>query len=388
MQRYDIVIIGAGPAGAAAAVTARKKGLSVALVDKAAFPRAKLCGGLVTGRCAGHLREVFDLDLIPGLFEERRNFEFHMGARDLGRLDDVPPVHLTMRWDFDRLLHGRAIRAGAQDFTGRRVETLDPGTDSVTLDGGETLRYKVLIGADGVQSVVAKALFGRAFDPDKVGFALEIEAPATAANADTALRIDFAAADWGYGWSFPKSRATTVGLGGLHRHNADMAAHLEAYRAKLDLPEGKTVKGHFLPFGEAKKRPGRGNVLLVGDAAGFVDPLTGEGIGYAIQSGAMAAETGARAIREGRQILATSYYRAATRPIRTDIAQARMLRPLMFSRRLQPFFARTFSASRSLKRAYMDLLAGEIGYPVVLMRVLARLPRAGLGYLRARLTRT
>ncbi len=384
MQDFDIIIIGAGPAGAAAAVTARKKGLSVALIDKAAFPRAKLCGGLVTGRCAGHLKEVFDLDLIPGLFEPRRNFEFHLGEQDLGRLDDVPPVYMTMRWDFDRLLHARALRAGAQDFSGRRVETIDPGNDSITLDGDETLRYRVLIGADGVQSIVANSLFGRAFDPEKVGFALEIEAPSETPDETTPLRIDFAAAEWGYGWSFPKSRATTVGLGGLHTHNSDMAAHLSAYRQKLDLPEGKTVKGHFLPFGEAKKRPGRGNVLLAGDAAGFVDPLTGEGIGYAIQSGAMAAETGARAIREGRPILAESYYRAATRPIRADIAQARMLRPLMFSRRLQPFFARSFAASRSLKRAYMDLLAGDIGYPVVLMRVLGRLPAVALRHLRAR----
>ncbi|WP_135501314.1 geranylgeranyl reductase family protein [Roseovarius aestuariivivens] len=374
MQTFDIVIIGAGPAGAASAVTARKRGLSVALVDKAVFPRAKLCGGLVTGRCAAHLKEVFDLDLIPGLFETRKNFTFHLGADDLGRLDDVPPVHLTMRWDFDRLLYARAIKAGATDFTGRRVENLDLEHNTVTLEGGQVLRYGVLIGADGVQSFVAKALFGRAFDPEKIGFALEIEAPSEMPDEDTPLRIDFAAADWGYGWVFPKSRSTTVGLGGIQARNADMGAALAAYRAKLTLPEGAKVKGHFLPFGEAKTRPGRENVLLAGDAAGFVDPLTGEGIGYAIESGALAAEVGARAIREGRPILAAGYYRAATRPIRTSIAQARMLRPLMFSRRLQPFFARSFAASRGLKRAYMHLLSGDTSYPAILSRVLVRLP--------------
>ncbi len=381
MQEFDVVIIGAGPAGAAAAVTARKKGLSVALVDKSTFPRAKLCGGLVTGRCAAHLREVFDLDLIPGLFETRRNFEFHLGDQDLGRLDDVPPVHLTMRWDFDRLLFNRAIKAGAQDFTGQRVDALDLPQNHVTLENGDTLGFGLLIGADGVQSLVAKALFGQSYDPEKVGFAMEMETAAETPDETTPVRIDFAAADWGYGWSFPKTRSTTVGLGGLHRRNADMGGHLSAYRKRLGLPENKKIKGHFLPFGEVKKRPGRGNVLLVGDAAGFVDPLTGEGIGYAIQSGAMAAETGGRALRDGQPTLAAGYYQTATWPIRADIAQARMLRPLMFSPRLQPFFARSFAGSRSLKRDFMHLLSGDTGYPKLLARVLARLPQRGAAYM-------
>lgn len=384
MQTYDVIIIGAGPAGAAAAMTARKKGLSVALIDKAAFPRAKLCGGLVTGRCARYLKEVFGLDPVPNLFETRRNFQFHLGHHDLGRLDDVPPVHLTMRWDFDRLLYARAIEAGAQDLTGRRVERLDVAASRLTLAGGKALGFGVLIGADGVQSIVARALFGRAFDPGKVGFALEIEAPGEPPDDRTPVRIDFAAADWGYGWSFPKTRSTTVGLGGLHARNSDMAAHLATYREKLGLTDDTPVKGHFLPFGEAKTRPGRGNVLLAGDAAGFVDPLTGEGIGYAILSGAMAAEAGARAIREGRPILAAGYHRAATRGIRADIALARMLRPLIFSRRVQPFFTRAFAASRSLKRDYMHLLSGQTGYPAILARVVARLPAAGIRTLRAR----
>ena len=381
MSFFDLVILGAGPAGAAAAVAARHDGLSVALVDKARFPRAKLCGGLVTGRCAGHLSEVFGLQIGPELFETRRNFDFHIDGEPLARLDDVPPAHLTTRWDFDHALFRRALAAGAADRSGQRVARLDLAAGRVVLQSGETLRYGCLVGADGVQSRVAKALFGAPFDKGRIGFALEVEAPPVAPDAETALRIDFAAADWGYGWVFPKRGSTTIGLGGLQARNPDMKAGLAAYLDRLGLGEGAAVKGHFLPFGGYRSRPGRGNVLLAGDAAGFVDPITGEGIGHAVQSGALAGQAAAAAIRAGRPETALARYRTATRPIRTALRAARTLRPVIFAAPLRPFFTSTFRASRRLKRDYMHLLSGEADYPELLARTAVRLPRAALRWL-------
>ena len=384
MKQVDLVILGAGPAGSAAAVTARRAGLTVALIDKARFPRDKLCGGLVTGRCAAHLARVFGQEITEDLFDTRCNFEFFMQGQDLGRLDEVPPLHLTMRHAFDARLLGHALAAGAMDYTGHRVSALELTQNRVTLDSGEVLGFKVLIGADGVQSPVAKALFGRAFDPGRVGFALEVEAPTQARSAQTPIRIDFAAARWGYGWSFPKRGSTTVGLGGLHASNPDMKAHLAAYLDLLNTGQDAKVKGHFLPFGEAKPRPGRTNVLLAGDAAGLVDPITGEGIGHAIHSGELAALSAARAIQKNRPDQAFRDYRRATGPIRRAVRHARLLRPLIFAPRLQPFFARTFRTSRSLKRAYMHLLSGEAEYPELLRRVLLRLPAASLRNIRGK----
>jgi geranylgeranyl reductase family protein len=382
MQQVDLVILGAGPSGSAAAVTARRAGLTVALIDKARFPRDKLCGGLVTGRCAAHLARIFGQGITEDLFDTRRNFEFYMQGQDLGTLEDVPPLHLTMRHAFDAQLLGHALAAGAKDFTGHRVSIFELGQNRVTLDTGETLCFKVLIGADGVQSPVAKALYGRAFDPDRVGFALEVEAPPHATCDQTPIRIDFSAARWGYGWCFPKRGSTTVGLGGLHGPNPDMRNHLSAYLDLLDTGKNATVKGHFLPFGEAKSNPGRANILLVGDAAGFVDPITGEGIGHAIHSGELAARSAAHAIKNNASDQAFRHYRRATRPIRNAVRNARLLRPLIFTPCLQPFFARTFSKSRNLKRDYMYLLSGETDYPQLLARVAARLPRAALHNMR------
>ncbi|MEM6579395.1 MAG: geranylgeranyl reductase family protein [Pseudomonadota bacterium] len=382
MQPFDLVVLGAGPAGSAAAMRARALDLSVAIIDKATFPRDKLCGGLVTGRCAKALRDVFDMGITPDLFDTNQDFDFFLAGQALGGLRGVPPLHLTMRRNFDARLLELTCRAGVVDFTGRRVHSIDHARNTVSLSDGDVLSYRVMIGADGVNSQVAAGLFGRPFDPEKIGFALEIEGPTPPDLDSQPIRIDFGVASWGYGWGFPKRGSTTIGIGGLHSRNPDMKPKLQAYLALLGTGQDCKVKGHFLPFGQAAKRPGRGNVLLAGDAAGLVDPITGEGIGHAIQSGALAAGAAARALREGQPHLAARYHTSATRPIRQAIRQARMLRPLIFAPRLQPFFARTFRESTRLKQDYMRLLSGDTEYPDILFRTSKRLPSALWRYLR------
>lgn len=376
MQHFDLVILGAGPAGTAAAKHARTLGLSVAVVDKARFPRDKLCGGLVTGRCATALQEVFCLDVTEEGFDTKRDFEFFMNTEALGGLKNVPILHLTMRRSLDAKLLELACAAGVTDFTGCRVDWVDYAGSRVSIQDSEVLSFGCLIGADGVNSKVATDLFGRSFAPDKIGFALEIEAPALPNPDIQPIRIDFGAARWGYGWGFPKRASTTIGIGGLHERNPDMMQKLQGYLSQLQTGTGCKVKGHFLPFGDAARRPGRGNILLAGDAAGLVDPITGEGIGHAVRSGALAADAAARALREGQAGLAARYYKAATRPIRQSITQARLLRPLIFAPRLQPFFARTFRESTRLKADYMRLLSGETEYTDILSGTLKRLPTA------------
>ncbi|MEL7254806.1 MAG: geranylgeranyl reductase family protein [Pseudomonadota bacterium] len=377
----DVVVIGAGPAGSAAAMSARAQGASVAIIDKARFPRSKLCGGLITGRCAQHLHDVFGLDVDCDLFEARDDFEFFMDGAKLARMRDVPRAYLTMRFDLDAVLFDLALGHGAQDFSGRRVEDLDLDRRRLRLSDGTTLRFGVLIGADGVRSRVAEALFGQSFDPTKIGFALEIEDKTLLSGPQATIRVDFAAAAWGYGWSFPKKASTTIGVGGLQVENPAMKARLSAYLDMLGTGQDAKIKGHFLPFGGYRNRPGRGAVLLAGDAAGFVDPITGEGIGYAVQSGAMAGVAAAQAVATGTPDGAFARYLAATRPIRTALRCARLLRPVIFARPMAPFFASTFRASKTLKRDYMRLLAGQTEYPQIVARAFLRVPRAAIRFL-------
>jgi geranylgeranyl reductase family protein len=371
----DIVILGGGPAGAATARTAVGLGLNTLLIDKARFPRDKLCGGLFTGRALSEYRRIFRRDPPEGLFEERRAISFFMGDRPMGRMDGVPPMYLTMRRTLDAHLLEMARKAGADTLTGCRVAEIDLAANLVVLEDGTRIRYRVLVGADGVTSSVARALFGRPFDPATIGLALEKEMPpVTDPETANTVRVDFGAADWGYGWSFPKLGSTTVGIGGLQTRNPEMKANLHRYADMLGQGDATGMKGHFLPFGDYRDRPGRGNALLTGDAAGFVDPITGEGIAHALASGRKAAEAASRAIREGREEGAAAIYRAETRDIRLSLRIARLLRPIVFSRTMAPLFTRSFAGSRRVKGAYMRMLAGEVEYPALLWLVVQRLP--------------
>jgi menaquinone-9 beta-reductase len=373
LPSHDLLIVGAGPAGAAAAMTARKSGLTVALLDKAAFPRDKLCGGGVTGRAKTHLDEVFG-DLPGDLFLPCTEVLLRNGAATVGHLTEAPTVLMTMRRVFDGTLRARALAAGAEDFCGQRITDLQLETNSVRLADGRTLQGRVLIGADGVNSAVARALFGRAHDPERVGFALEAE---VSGPPGAAMELDMTAASYGYGWDFPKRFGRTLGMGGIGLRNPDLRARFETWlRARGLDPAHLKIKGHHLPFGEFRPVPGRGAVLLVGDAAGLVDPITGEGIGWAVRSGQMAATSAALALAMGTPDRALAVYQKRMATVLRELGRARLLAKIVYHPRFQPGFLRLLARSERLQRKYLDLLAGQLDYADL------RLGRLGLLTLR------
>lgn len=379
-QAFDLLVIGAGPAGSSAAKTAADLGLRVALVDKNRFPRDKLCGGGLTGRAMRHYREIFGKAQPDIGWTRRDRFHFHAFGQDLGATDNAPAINLIMRRAFDADLVQDALAAGAQGYFGQ-AGSFDPVNRTISLPTA-TLHAPLVIAADGVNSPTAKQLFGTAFDRDHIGFALEVESPQV--TEDTALRIDFGAANWGYGWQFPKHCGTTVGVGGVMCRNPDMKASLARYMASLGLDPALKVKGQFLPFGQYRDCPGQGRVLLAGDAAGLVDPITGEGIAHALQSGTLAARAVARALTEGKPDDALPLYRGSLKPLHRGLSQARMLRQIMFRPRLRPTFIRSFRQSRSLRGEYLRLLAGETEYGPLMRQMTARLPAFAMRALRGR----
>lgn len=371
--QFDLIVIGAGPAGSAAARTAAAHGLRTALVDKASFPRDKLCGGGFTGRAARYFHEIFDRDL-PDDFDSKDSVALYGFGERLGVINDIPPVYLTMRLSLDDLLFRLAVKAGAQDFSGQRVTDLDPEAGRVCI-GSTELRAPIVIGADGVNSAVARALFGRAFDPAEIGFALESEGPPVA--SDAILRIDMGAAEWGYGWSFPKSGTHTVGIGGVHSRNPDLKHLMHSYMSDLGIPSDTRIKGQYLPFGRARKRPGRANVLLAGDAAWLVDPVTGEGIAYAMKSGQQAALAARDALVRHEPAAALMLYRERLRPLTRAMGHANLVRLLIYWGPFKRGFVRAARGSGHLRYDYMRLLGGELEYSDLMRRLLHRFP----GYL-------
>ncbi|WP_420327023.1 geranylgeranyl reductase family protein [Mameliella sp.] len=368
--RFDLIVLGAGPAGSAAAMNAVRAGLRVAMVDKARFPRNKLCGGGLTGRAIARYGRTFGGTLPPVPLERRDRFTFHAFGQPLGDSRDAPPLYLGMRYELDAALVEQALAAGVVDFTGQSGR-LDPDGPAVDLPGGR-IEAPLLIAADGVNSNTARTLFGTAFDRARIGFALEVEHPG--ADPDRPLRIDFGAADWGYGWQFPKPLGTTVGLGGVLSRNTDMKSALYRYLDQLGLPDTLPVKGQFLPFGDFRTVPGKGRILLAGDAAGLVDPITGEGIAHALDSGARAAEAARRALEQGTPDSALAAYTRALRPIHRGLRHARLLRNLMFRETLRPAFIRSFRGSRTLRGEYLRMMAGETDYGPLMQKMAARLP--------------
>ncbi len=371
MDQFDVIVIGAGPAGGAAAHVAARAGLRVALIDRHGFPRDKLCGGGFTGRSYRYYEEIFGAPIPEEIILTKHSVEFHAHGEELARIDGIPPIHMTMRRDMDHSIVRHALASGAEDFTGCAVEALEFDTRNVVLKDGRRLGYRVLIGADGANSLVARALYGRAFDHDRIGFGLEIEGPVPAEDAP--VRIDFGAAEWGYGWNFPKAGSATIGIGGVHGKNPEMKAAMARYLEIFGV-EGARVKGAFLPFGDVRWSPGRREVLLAGDAAGLVDPITGEGIAYAMKSGALAAEAAVEAIRENHPPRALTLYRMGLREIHSAMFHARWIRQIIFGRAFRGAFVRAFKGSGTVRYQYLRLMAGEIEYPALAWATAKKLP--------------
>ena len=227
---FDVVIAGGGPAGSAAAFTLAAAGFRVAVVDKHIFPRDKLCGGLLTLRAKKIFRQVFQSDWSPAVQHTARGVKFYFGNTLLNPVADYRDISFCCRREFDAFLLKLAVQRGAVLLEGHAVKSIDLVKGAVALSDDRTLGYDFLIGADGVNSVVARNLFGAPFDPGTIGFGLELEVPIGGAVPRIVdPEIYFGVIDWGYGWVFPKRDTLTAGVGGSLRKNPDLMSSFKRF---------------------------------------------------------------------------------------------------------------------------------------------------------------
>jgi geranylgeranyl reductase family protein len=352
IERYEAVVIGAGPAGSAAAYTLAVAGRKVCLIDKSEFPRDKLCGGGLTFRSKREFERVFKRRWKADLINSSQDVSFYSKGQFLASYKVGANIYFTTRFSFDHYLVGLAQQAGAILKLGDAVSQIDLERNLITLRSGEEIVFDFLIGADGVNSIVAKMLYGQSFDPATVAFALEAEVPRhKLPHHGDLVEFDFNAARWGYGWVFPKPDTLTIGIGGLHRLNPDLRSHLDRYfrRKGLDSREFK-VKGQYLPAGDYRVIPGRGNVLLCGDAAGAVDPISGEGIPFAMQTGAAAAKAVSTALSEPAGRSALEIYCEDWKTVVASLRQAKFWRWFIYPRLSERLFAWAFRFEPIRKR--------------------------------------
>ncbi|PIE32125.1 geranylgeranyl reductase [candidate division KSB3 bacterium] len=365
MSKYDTIIVGAGPAGSSAAYLLAKAGMRVLLIDKSAFPRHKLCGGLLSGRSEKIFYQVFhQANLKPGLDYTTKGMRLYYQQRFLNDLQDERIFHLTTRELFDTYLAELAAQQGLTFLQRAPVREVDAASNTVILQNGRSYQADFIIGADGVLSRVAQRLNPTAIKTQRFMLGLEAELPRKHLQEDvTTPEIYFGLVKWGYGWVFPKSETITVGLGGVWRKNPHIKPQFQSFlKQRFHVGSNLPIRGHFLPYHRYRHASGQHSILLVGDAAGLVEPITGEGISFAMQSGQFAAQAILEAAGKGSPSTTYAIYRKKYRHFIRMFDTAHLMSYFLFPPKMEAAFAKVMTKSRAPLIKQMDLLADEIGY--------------------------
>ncbi|MGH3309417.1 MAG: geranylgeranyl reductase family protein [Streptomyces sp.] len=299
---WDVVVVGAGPAGASAAYAAAVAGRRVLLLEKAELPRYKTCGGGIIGPSRDSLPPGFDLPLRDRVHAVTFSLN---GRMTRTRRSRQMLFGLVNRSELDESLVEHAVKAGAEVRTGvtvSRVEQHGPAvpdrrTVAVVLAGGEQpVLARAVVGADGSASRIG-AHVGVKMDQVDLGLEAEIPVPSSVAE-DWAGRVLI---DWGplpgsYGWVFPKGDTLTVGVISARGEGAATKRYLEDFVGRLGLAgfEPSISTGHLTRCRAGDSPLSRGRVLVCGDAAGLLEPWTREGISFALRSGRLAGEWAVR----------------------------------------------------------------------------------------------
>jgi geranylgeranyl reductase family protein len=315
---YDIIIVGAGPSGATAALYASKYGIKALVLDKEKFPRDKICGDALSGKSVGILKELDLMEKVqqlPGAFIQRILFSspdhtsFQINLRE-SNLKDTPKGFVIRRKIFDNFLVEEVKKTDTElieNFTVTDIIQSNgnvSGVIGVDQDGNRhEIRCKIVLAADGYNSVISRKLGIYHHDPRHWVVALRCYYQNVAGLTD---QIELHYLDEvipGYFWIFPVEKGyANIGIGMLHHYikkgNIDLRAAFDkainhpvfserfAHATPLEKPIGWN-----LPVGSKRRQNFGDGFLLLGDAAGLIDPFTGEGVGNAMYSAKFAINT-------------------------------------------------------------------------------------------------
>ncbi len=289
MEHWDVVVVGGGPAGAACAAAARRAdpAARVLVLDRADFPRDKVCGDGIAPEAFDVLAGLgIDRDALTAGYPPVARLRLRSPGGTTVERAMHRPAHVVPREVLDDRLLTAALAGGA-DLRRHVVRRIEVRPEHVVVDGA--LTAGVLVGADGAESVVRRALGSPPNRPSRLAVAIRGYAaePADAAGVQLITTTD---RRWpAYAWSFPLGDGrANVGYGELVSGGATRAGLLEGLQRLLPgvAPEG--LRAHRLPLSTERPRQPDGRVLLAGDAASLINPLTGEGIFYAVLSGMLA----------------------------------------------------------------------------------------------------
>ncbi|MFE5393150.1 geranylgeranyl reductase family protein [Streptomyces sp. NPDC056568] len=294
---WDVIVVGAGPAGATAARIAAAHGCDTLLLERAAIPRYKTCGGGLIGASLAALPPGLPLKV----YDTAGRITFSLDGRNERTLtSSSPTIAMVYRSELDAALAEAAAAAGARVQDGTALTTLQQERDTVTVttNRGETLRARAVVGADGSASRVARYV---GVQCAQVDLALEAEVPVDGETADRwrgRMLMEWGPLPGSFGWVFPKGEVCTAGVVAARGNPVALRAYKEDFLARQGLsgPRPLHDTGHLTRC----RRPGsplsRGRVLVAGDAAALLDHWSREGISYALRSGDFAGHAAARLV--------------------------------------------------------------------------------------------
>ncbi|NEC67590.1 geranylgeranyl reductase family protein [Streptomyces sp. SID9727] len=292
---WDVIVIGAGPAGATAARVAARSGCTTLLLERASIPRYKTCGGGLIGASLAALPP----DLPLNIRDTADRFTFsHNGHAEHTLSCSTPTCALVYRSELDAALTEAAATAGAQVDDCTAVTSLEQEGDTVTVrtGRGDTLRARAVVGADGSAGRVARYVGVRCAQVD---LALEVEVPVS--DVAAARWQGRALMEWGplpgsFGWVFPKGDVCTAGVVAARGNPTALRAYKEDFLSRQGLAGSRPLHdtGHLTRCRRSDSPLARGRVLVAGDAAALVDHWSREGISYALRSGDLAGRAAAR----------------------------------------------------------------------------------------------
>lgn len=279
MKKYDVIIIGAGPAGIAAAKTLKKAGINFCIIEKNKFPREKLCGGGLTHKS---INLINYLNISIENINTKKCKEVRIVSNKISKKTKLyNEIIMVDRKEFDY----NNVKQTTKNNLFEKENVINIKEHILITDKNE-YEFKYIIFADGVNGYSRKMITNRKF-----GFCVEY-------NSDSIFDetiFDFSAIKDGYGWIFPKNDHTTIGVGKFVNKNDEYLNYLYIFAKKYNLKIDKAkIRGYHIPL--YSKKVFKNSVIddkfiLVGDAASLVDRVSGEGIYYDLLSGIKAAES-------------------------------------------------------------------------------------------------
>jgi geranylgeranyl reductase family protein len=287
MEKYDVIIIGAGPAGACAAYTLARSKINVLVIDEDHFPRDKPCAGGLTVKTL----MAFDFPITEEVKYTANSVITSYRGQIFHRLSGNKVLtKMVERAEFDNFFIQKAVDSGVKFLEGVKVTGITRENGIFSVKAGERLLFcEYLIGADGTNGIVNRTF--NIVEKDLQGFAIEANCPVSKEKIrNYEMSFDFGTIPNGYLWLFPKDQYICVGAYTTDKRMKNIQKYLFEYIERLGLTEFEKIRGHIIPFYGINYKQPDFPCILVGDAAGFVDYWTGEGIYYAVKSGAIAAD--------------------------------------------------------------------------------------------------